>query len=56
MEPQHIGYLLDDDGFWYTWWVLREERHMAFGAALWVIWVGWNHARHHKARKAAGLL
>ena len=57
MEPQFIGYRLECDGFWYTWWVLREERHMTFGAALWVMWVGWNHYRHgQKARKKLGIL
>lgn len=41
MNPRHIAPYIRSDGFWYTYWMLREDYHLTRKRALWLMWVGW---------------
>lgn len=46
LTPRNIGYFISEGGFWYTYWMLREEEHLTRKRTLWLMWVGWNYHHH----------
>ena len=49
LTPRNIGYFISEGGFWYTYWMLREEEHLTRKRTLWFMWVGWNY--YHRITK-----
>lgn len=45
MRPTTVSTCLVQDGFWYTYWVLRNDYNMTRKHALWLMWVGWWYSR-----------
>ena len=46
MHPFKISAELQSHGFWFTYWLLRNEYLYDRYSALWLIWIGWNVNRH----------
>ena len=49
MSPLHVANKLENFGFWYTFWTLREGE-LSRTKSLWLIWVGWNYLRHRDGK------
>ena len=46
MRPITVSSCLKQEGFWHTYWVLRNDFNTTRRNALWLMWVGWNYHHH----------
>ena len=49
MHPFTIGNSLNEYGFWYTYWSIRQGGDSRIHC-LWIIWVGWQCERYQTGR------
>lgn len=46
IDPMSVSTKLYVTGYWYTYWILRNEYKMTRLGSLWLIWVGRCYSRH----------